>query len=176
MSGDDLVDRLQREGFAKLQAERRARAAAPREPSLPKRKRAAPERDAQRAVVAWLRMCGCLVQATFTEQRGNARTAEERARYGAARKASGATAGFPDLVVCAPAAGRSFFVEMKAAQGRLSDAQRAVHEWLRRAGHLVFVARSVAELEADLRRSGIELRAGNRLRLAAPAPSLRGPG
>src|SRR5262249_29541325 len=56
-------------------------------------------------------------------------------------KSLGVVAGMPDLAVIQN--GRSFFLELKSARGRLSENQKACHERLRDAGCVVGVAGSV---------------------------------
>ncbi len=131
-----------------------------REPGAPKMpklaKRGTPERDAQRAVVAWLRKAGCIVQATFTEQAAREKDPAKRARFGAARKASGATTGFPDLTGISPD-GRVFFIEMKSAKGATSDAQDRVIDQLRARGQIVVIGRDIWSVQDALAAAGIVL-------------------
>ena len=174
--GRDLVEEMQQAGAAQRRAEaaqRKLDLAAYRAQGVAKpRKRGTPERDTQRAVVKWLRLCGCLVSATINEQRSASDDPAERARYGAARKASGATTGWPDLTVALPA-GRVVFIELKSGVGRLSEAQRAVHAWLRENGHLVLVATTVEAVQMGLAAAGIVVGArSSRLHLAAPVDPL----
>jgi len=150
---DEMLDREARQFVARLRTKK------PRgvhyDEAAPRRKRGAPEREAQRAVVGWLRKAGCIVQATFTEQRGDAKTVEERARFGAARKKSGATTGFPDLTVILPC-GRIVLIEMKAAgTGRLSEAQRELHAELEARGVIVVVGTCVWSVQDALRARGV---------------------
>jgi hypothetical protein len=152
-----LVEELDRLGAESLTARvrRDAKVRAPR-----KAKRATPERDQQRAVVAWLRKAGCIVQATFTEQAATSRDKAKRARFGAARKASGATTGFPDLTVVTPS-GRVLFVEMKAPKGELSDAQAEIHAEMRARGCVVLLGRDIWSVQQGMAEAGVTLvRAG----------------
>lgn len=125
-----------------------------------KKKRGAPERLAQVAVVAYLKLAlpaGSLVFAVKNEHGASGRTAGQRARFGAKRKAEGVAAGFPDLGVLLPG-GRTVFIEMKAPKsGRLSDAQRMRHAELRALGFGVGVATSIDTAEAALRALGVPL-------------------
>lgn len=147
-----------------------ARSGAPPEPKAVKR--AHPERDAQQAVVKWLRYAGCLVEASFVEQRADSSDPNARARFGAMRKASGATTGWPDLTVVMPN-GRTVFVEMKSSVGRLSEAQRGVHAWLEAHGHVVVTGTSIDTVQEALARAGVVIsRSANRMRLAAPIEPL----
>lgn len=63
--------------------------------------------------------------------------------------------GFPDLVVLHPTR-PAVFVEVKRPGGRLTDAQRLVHEYLRSAGYRVLVARSVEDLEELVGERGVD--------------------
>ena len=58
-------------------------------------------------------------------------------------KALGVVAGAPDLLIVA--AGRAYFLELKAPRGRVSSAQRECHEALRAAGATVAVASNIDE-------------------------------
>jgi hypothetical protein len=166
---DDLLNELERMGISRMRAEAAAKRAAPRDPATPKpKKRAAPERDAQRVVVQWLRLHGCLVSATFTEQRGDSSDPNARARFGAMRKAFGATAGFPDLVICLRD-GRTVYIEMKSSVGRLSEAQLGIHAWLEAHGHIVVTGTSVETVQAALLKRGVVIGPA-RLRMAVPVP------
>lgn len=78
-------------------------------------------------------------------------------RRGQTLKAMGTRAGWPDVQVLH--AGRAFFVELKAADGRLSDIQADTHRRIVASGCPVLVARSVEEVAAALRGWGIPLRA-----------------
>ncbi len=127
-----------------------------------KRKRGAPERAAQTAVVAFLRRAlppGSIVAAVQNEHGASGRTAGQRARFGAKRKAEGVVAGFPDLVVLLPGA-RTVLIEMKAPKsGRVSVSQNTVHAELRRLGFDVAVATSIETAELALRALGVPLKA-----------------
>lgn len=68
-------------------------------------------------------------------------------------KAEGMHTGFPDLVVLGKQ-GRAGFLEVKAADGRLSDAQIDCHAMLRRLGHHIEVVRSQDEAMAAVRAWG----------------------
>lgn len=120
-----------------------------------------PERDVQRSVIRFLRLAlppGSIVAAINTERRGMGRTPEQRARFGAALKASGLVTGFPDAVAILPG-GRTLWWEFKAPRGRLSNEQREMHERMRALGHTVVVCRSIETAEAALRAAGVEVRA-----------------
>ena len=64
------------------------------------------------------------------------------------------TPGTPDVLVVLPPAGRLVGIELKSPAGRISPAQRAVHETLRAAGAVALVVRSIEDLEAGLREAG----------------------
>lgn len=126
-----------------------------------------PERDVQRAVVAFLRRAlpaGSVVAAVPNEERGRAQTKEARARFGQARKMSGVVSGFPDLIVAIP--GRVLFLELKAPKGVLSDAQRDLHPRIRALGHPVHIVRSIEDAEAAMIAEGVALSASTGRRRA----------
>jgi hypothetical protein len=62
-------------------------------------------------------------------------------------KATGLTAGHPDLTIFLPG-GRCGMIENKNAEGRLSVAQKDRHAALARIGHDVFVIKAATEQEA----------------------------
>jgi hypothetical protein len=70
---DDLLNELERMGISRMRAEAAAKRAAPRDPKehLSRRSGRRPSGMHKRVVVQWLRLHGCLVSATFTEQRGD---------------------------------------------------------------------------------------------------------
>jgi hypothetical protein len=166
---DDLLDQLQQQGIAKLWAEQqRQKQRGPREPKPISRGH--PERDAQNAVVKWLRLHGVLVSATQNERGAKSKDAGAQARFGQARKASGVTAGFPDITLCLKD-GRTAYVEMKSSVGRLSAAQLAIHAWLEEHGHIVVVGTSIETVQAALAAKGVVIGPA-RLRMAAPVAPL----
>ena len=61
--------------------------------------------------------------------------------------ATGLTAGHPDLTIFLPG-GRTYFIENKVGNGRLSPAQMDRHEKLRKAGFVVEVIRATSKDEA----------------------------
>ena len=61
--------------------------------------------------------------------------------------ATGLTAGHPDLTIFLPG-GRTYFIENKVGNGRLSPAQMDRHEKLRKAGFIVEVIRATSKDEA----------------------------
>ena len=134
---DDWIDRAGKEYVAKLREKK------PRDPAAVKPvKRGHPERDLQRAIVKLARHYPSIMVASIVnEQRGDG-DANQRARFGAARKASGVVSGYPDFVVTA-SGGRVEWWELKAPKGSLSEAQRLVHARLFEQGHAVFVIRDL---------------------------------
>ena len=73
-------------------------------------------------------------------------------------KWAGVKPGAPDVLVVWK--GRAIWIELKAAKGTLSDAQKAMQERLTLSGAVVFpIARSVDEVEGFLRGVGIPLKA-----------------
>jgi G:T-mismatch repair DNA endonuclease (very short patch repair protein) len=156
----DLVEQLQREGFARLQARRRAKASAPRAaqpPAAKGRARGTPEMAAQDAIVHLVRRHAtrCRIAAVrnhTTPPPGL--TDEQRIRFFARLKRGGLWSGHPDLIVYMPGA-RIELWETKAARGRLSDDQRKVHAELREMGFVVRVVLDVTQAEAALRSLGM---------------------
>jgi hypothetical protein len=168
---DDLVEQLQRQGIARLWAEQAARKQAGRGPKEPKPiSRGHPERDAQNAVVKWLRSHGLIVSATQNERGAKSQDAGAQARFGQARKASGVTAGFPDLTLCLRD-GRTAYIEMKSSVGRLSQAQLGIHAWLEQHGHIVVTGTSIETVQAALAAKGVIIGPA-RMRMAAPVAPL----
>ena len=66
---------------------------------------------------------------------------------GAIEKAMGLTAGLPDLALYGNLDGSPFtgFLEVKTAKGRVSEAQRDMHDRLQDAGFRVAIVRSVED-------------------------------
>ena len=121
-----------------------------------KRPRAHPERDLSRAVINYVRQ---VVPQGVTglipiEQGAWSNDPMARARYGAARRASGCLKGSPDAFSAVPG-GKTIWWEFKAPKGCVSDAQAALHHQLRAAGHIVAVCRSIEDARATLRAAGV---------------------
>lgn len=110
-------------------------------------KRQQPERALQRAVFDFLKIA-MPAEAFFSAIPGGDRQMTLTPGY---------VAGLPDVVVIYE--GEVSFIELKAAAGRLSEAQKDVHAALNRAGIPVFVCRSLSEVETTLLVCGIPLRA-----------------
>lgn len=149
----DLSAMLDRQGAAYTAKLRQRK---PREPKAAAPKRGTPERDQQRAVVAYLRKAGCIVAASVNEAPADASDPDKRARFYASRARAGVQKGWPDLTVIAPG-GRIFFVEMKSAKGRPTVAQTELHADMRRRGCIVLVARDIWSLQAEMEQAGIVL-------------------
>lgn len=66
-----------------------------------------------------------------------------------ALKGQGLKLGFPDLIAFAPK-GQIGFIEVKSNSGRVSDDQKACHEWLICLGHKVSVCRSIEDVQDTL--------------------------
>ena len=97
----------------------------------------------QAEIVGWLRERGELV--VRCEQGA-------RRKWGAARdKRLGVVAGVPDLI-WVRGAGRLVWIECKRIGGRLSPEQIAIHEVLRRMGHVVIVGYGSQDLIAQCQR------------------------
>jgi len=111
-----------------------------------------PEENLQRAVAQYLDVALPEGAVHFHVPNGGGRTQAE----GGALKAQGVKPGVPDHVVLYR--GRVVFLELKASNGRVSQAQQAMHNALRDAGFPVLVCRSVEEV-ADSLRSVVPLRA-----------------
>jgi len=106
------------------------------------------EHNLQVACVNWFRMV-YPNELIFAIPNGGARSAVT----GAKLKAEGVTAGIPDLMIAARRATYGgLFIEMKAGKaGRLSDAQRLMHQWLADAGYCVEVCRSFDDFQRVVR-------------------------
>ena len=63
--------------------------------------------------------------------------------YAAKRKAMGLLKGAPDMLVLSK--NNAIFLEFKKKQGKVSAAQRNVHNWLGENGHKCTVVRSLQE-------------------------------
>jgi hypothetical protein len=150
----DIVTEMQERGAERRRAEtaqRKADLAAWRGQAKPK-KRGNPERDLQRGVVKMARLAfpQIVLAAVPNEQAGASSDPNARARFGAARKASGVLTGFPDLVACLPG-GRILFLELKSEMGTTSAAQNLMHARLEALGHQVKVIRSLEQAAGALR-------------------------
>jgi hypothetical protein len=99
-------------------------------------RRAAPEHEAQKQVVAYLRWLGV----AFAAIPNGAKRSFKLASW---LKAEGMEAGAPDIVIFSRPpkfSGMGIAIEMKSEKGRLSDEQRAFHERLRLQNWHVIVA------------------------------------
>lgn len=104
-------------------------------------------------VVSFLRMALPDDALVAHSPNGGWRLFSEAARF----KKMGVVAGWPDLVVVH--GGKAMFLELKAARGRLSDAQRLCHEKLRAAGCPVEVVKTLEQVVAALDAASVPLRA-----------------
>lgn len=84
---------------------------------------------------------------------------------GAQLKALGLKAGVPDVLILHR--GRSYFIELKAVHGRLSDAQRACHPRIWEAGAPVGVAKTIDDVRGLLASWDIPTREVHQARAAA---------
>lgn len=103
----------------------------------------------QRAIVAYLRAVlppDCLVHHSANE---GVRGGKAGVLDGVRKREMGQTAGFPDLVVVTYCG--ALFFEVKADGGRVTPAQRKVHERLRAMGYRAAVVRSVDDVRETLR-------------------------
>jgi hypothetical protein len=112
-------------------------------------RRSQPEQAIQRAVVQHLQARAAPQTYWFHVPNGGSRRPIE----GAMLKALGVRAGVPDmLLICN---GRTYGLELKAENGRVTDAQRLAHEEMRAAGAAVAVAVGVDEALDVLRQWGL---------------------
>jgi hypothetical protein len=98
-----------------------------------------PEQEIQKALADHLRARAAAGTYWFHPANGGARTAIE----GAILKACGVRAGTPDLILIKD--GRTYGLELKADNGRVSQAQAQTHEEMRAAGAEVAVATGIDE-------------------------------
>jgi VRR-NUC domain len=105
-----------------------------------------PEQDIQKALAEHLRLRAHKDVFWFACENGGYRTSIEAAIL----KSCGIKRGVPDLILIK--SGRTYGIELKAPNGRLSDAQRIAHEEMKAAGAKVAVAvgidQAIAQLEA----------------------------
>lgn len=113
----------------------------------PWRKRKTPEADLQRAILTWFRY----ERPSWLVHHSDAGSADSYRR--GQLKRMGSRAGWPDLQVLRPGGG-TFFIEVKAPQGRLSKGQEEMHERLRALGFRVHVVRSLDECAAAVALEG----------------------
>lgn len=128
------------------------------------------ERDHRKAMVAYLRKCGCITHSAINEVRASSRDKNERARFWNALVATGSTKGSPDLIVDPPH-GPIFYLEVKKPGGRVRDAQTELHANLRLRGRIVIVAYDLTSLQYELAQAGISL-TRTPLRRATPVEPL----
>lgn len=99
-----------------------------------------PEQTLQRAVVQYLDAVLPATAWCFHAPNGGGRSKVEAAIF----KGLGVRAGIPDI--CILYDGRAFWIELKAAKGRLSEAQERAHVRLWEAGCPVADARSLDDV------------------------------
>jgi len=122
-----------------------------------RRKRGRPELQAQAAVVEYLTTAlppGTVIARVENAAQASGRTPQQRMRFHQMRKRQGMCPGFPDLACFLPG-GRTFLVEMKAANGVLDARQEELHAHLRSIGHPTFVARCVLSAADAVRAAGL---------------------
>src|SRR6476646_4412375 len=105
-----------------------------------------PEQEIQKALADHLRARAAAGTYWFHPANGGARTAIE----GAILKACGVRAGTPDLILIKD--GRTYGLELKSANGRVSPAQAQAHEEMPAAGAEVAVAVGIDDALAQLER------------------------
>jgi hypothetical protein len=109
------------------------------------------EDDLQAQVVEYLRWA--LPDAVVHHSPGEGkRTKAAQAKL----KRSGYCTGWPDLEIAWRS--RTYFIELKAARGTLSPAQRETHRRLIYAGFDVMLCKSLPQVEASLRECGVHVR------------------
>ena len=111
-----------------------------------------PEQHIQKALADHLRARAAAGTYWFHPANGGARTAIE----GAILKACGVRAGTPDLILIK--GGKTFGLELKAGNGRVSLAQQSAHEEMRAAGAEIAVAVGFDDALAQLESAGDLLR------------------
>lgn len=145
---DDFLEAGRRSYIAEL---RKPKSREPKEAKAPKR--AHPERDLQRSIIKLARQgFPQIVMASYPAEQAGTGDADQRARYGAARKASGVLTGHPDLIAYLPG-GRVLLIELKAPGGVVSAAQHLMHARLGEIGHPVLVIRSLDAAAEALRQA-----------------------
>ena len=107
------------------------------------------EDQIQRAVADYLRLRGVRGLVWWHTPNGELR----RPGIGGRLKAYGARAGMPDVMLIHK--GRTYALELKTEQGRVSGAQRAVHEDLKEAGAEVWVAFGLDAALGQLKKWGV---------------------
>lgn len=112
-----------------------------------------PEAQLQGAVIAYLRAALPSRALAFAVPNGGKRDEREAARL----KWQGVLPGVPDLLVLLD--GRAFGIELKAARGRLSEAQCEVADRFAENGCPWTCARSLDDVERFLRANDVPLRA-----------------
>lgn len=118
----------------------------------PAKHRRTPEHDFQKLVIQWLHITlKPPAFATSIDHAGN-----DRLR-GALRKSRGVMPGLADVWVFAPG-GRVTCLELKAMDGRLSDAQLAMAARLGAIGIRTYECRTLEEVQAALDDRGVLLR------------------
>ncbi len=118
-----------------------------------------PEEIFQRAVAQYLDLALPEDAVWWHTPNGGARSRAEAGIF----KAMGVKAGVPDIIVIYQ--GQVVAIELKGPNGRLSPAQRAMHERLMLAGALVYTATRIEEVEGFLRAT-VPLRATTGARAA----------
>ena len=112
-----------------------------------KARRHQPEQAIQRAVVEYLRIMENLGEIFyFAVPNGGLRSKVEAGIF----KSLGVRAGVPDIVLLFPG-GRCAFIEIKAPQGRLSQAQKAFRNTAEEMGFPFAECRGVDEVERFVR-------------------------
>ena len=112
------------------------------------------EAQIQGAIVQYLRTALPFAVVHHSANEGN-RGGIAGIKDGARKKALGQVAGFPDIIVLHWSKVGPLFFEVKSKKGKVSDAQKEMHEKLTALGYKVAVVRSVDDVEAALTEWGV---------------------
>lgn len=112
------------------------------------------EAPIQRAILRYLRtvLPDAIIHHSASE---GTRGGKEGWLDGAIRKGMGQLPGFPDLIVLPQAEIGPLFFEVKSEGGYTSQAQKTMHEQLRKLGYRVAVARSIEDVRESLLAWGV---------------------
>lgn len=121
-------------------------------PSKVRRRIERPEEALQRSVVDYLARA-LPARALFWHAHQNPKSKSDGGRL----KGLGLRAGMPDLMILLD--GKLYGLELKAAKGKLSEAQASIADSFTTNGAYWTVARSIEGVEAFLRALGVQLRA-----------------
>ena len=112
------------------------------------------EAQIQRSIVQHLRTALPFSVVHHSANEGN-RGGIAGIKDGARKKALGQVAGFPDIIVLHWSKVGPLFFEVKAKKGRVTTAQKEMHERLTALGYKVAVVRSIDDVKAALTEWGV---------------------